>query len=79
VCLLRGVDAERSYVTTKRACVNPKPDDVLTRLLGLLDPDPTKLPPDPGMIDLYGIRRNLAGFAIGCAVPPSGTIAFAMQ
>ncbi len=56
------------------------PDDVLTRLLKLLGPDPTKLPPNPAMaLDLYGIRRNLAGFSIGCSVPPSGTIAFAMQ
>lgn len=56
------------------------PDDVLTRMLRLLGPDPTKLPPNPAVaLDKYTIRRNLAGFTIGCAVPPSGTIAFAMQ
>jgi Dyp-type peroxidase family len=55
------------------------PDDVLTRLLALLGPDPTKLPAGPLTLDLNGIRRNLAGFSIGCVVPPSGTIAFAMQ
>lgn len=55
------------------------PDDVLTRLLRLLGPDPTKLPPNPEMaLTRVGIRRNLAGFVIGCAVPPSGTIANAM-
>lgn len=55
------------------------PDDVMTRLLRLLGPDPTKLPPNPEMaLTRVGIRRNLAGFVIGCAVPPSGTIANAM-
>jgi cytochrome P450 len=56
------------------------PDDVLTRLLALLGPDPTKIPPNPEVtLSLVGIRRNLAGFSIGCAVPPSGTIANALQ
>jgi cytochrome P450 len=56
------------------------PDDVLTRLLALLGPDPTKIPPNPEVtLSLVGIRRNLAGFSIGCAVPPSGTIAHAIQ
>ena len=56
------------------------PDDVLTRLVKLLGADPSKLPPNAALsLDRYGIRRNLAGFVIGCAVPPSGTIVFAMQ
>jgi cytochrome P450 len=56
------------------------PNDVLTRLLGLLGPDPTTIPPHAEMaLGIVAIRRNLAGFSIGCAVPPSGTIANALQ
>jgi Dyp-type peroxidase family len=58
----------------------PVPDDVLTRLLSLLGPDVTQPPPNPAIsLDLYGIRRNLGGFAIGSAVAQSATIAFSMQ
>ena len=49
------------------------PDDMLTRML-------VKAAKDPGdNLDQIAMRRNLGGLSIGCTVPPSGDIIYALD
>ncbi|MEP6624460.1 MAG: cytochrome P450, partial [Acidimicrobiia bacterium] len=57
----------------------PVPDDVLTRLLALAGEAAEGIVETPGGLDLLGIRRNLAGFAVGSSVALSVAIVSAVQ
>ena len=49
------------------------PDDVLTRMLDKAGKDPDE------NLDQIAMRRNLGGLSIGCTVPPSGDIIYALD
>ena len=70
---LDGVIASRSAAIAGGESV---PDDVLTRLLGLPGVDS---PNHPLSLDRFGIRRNLAGFALGSSVALATAIVSAAQ